>query len=162
MVPTVVLFFADQLTKLLIDNAMVLGVSRPVFGNVVRLSYVRNSGAAFGILSGSKFPFVYVSAAAIALMIAYFFRRVKHSTLRVVSLGLITGGAIGNLFDRARFGEVIDFVDVGWGQWRWPVFNVADAGVTVGFILLILSLSFASSHHEADRVTPDSQAPGTP
>jgi signal peptidase II len=95
-------------------------------------------------------------------MVVYFLKKVRRSTFRIVSLGLIVGGAFGNLVDRVRYGEVIDFVDVGWHQWRWPVFNVADSGVTVGFILLILSLSLASSHHEEDRISPANQAQGTP
>jgi len=158
VLPAVLLFALDQGSKAVVDRSMILGISKPILGHVLRLSYVRNSGAAFGILSGSGFPFALVSTIAMILLLAYFVKKVRRSGFRTVSLGLIMGGALGNLIDRLRLGEVVDFVDVGWHHWRWPVFNVADAGVTVGFLLLIASLSFGPDPNAPEERPSESGA----
>ena len=137
---TVVL--VDVLTKWWVRRAFALGESVPVVGDWVRLTYVRNPGAAFGIHVGAYSRAVFTLLALVALaLIAW----VLHGTPpgrrgRLIALGLVGGGALGNLLDRVGSGAVVDFLDVGFGALRWPVFNVADVAVTAGSILLALFL----------------------
>ncbi len=109
----------------------------PVLGDVLRFRHIRNSGVAFGLLGDSGIPFVFVSLAAMALVVVSL-RRVPRGAHAVrYALACILGGACGNLVDRVRFREVVDFIDIGVGGLRWPVFNVADIAVTAGVLLFI-------------------------
>ena len=132
---------ADQVTKVLISNSMYLHESIRLVGDFVRLTYARNSGIAFGLspsfLSGSVLLAITVVGSVLILIFLLTQRRLGVAKSAVV--GLILGGAIGNLIDRITMGEVVDFVDVGIGSTRWPVFNVADSAVVVGVVLYILA-----------------------
>jgi signal peptidase II len=126
----------DQATKALAHRFLAPVGSVRLLGEVARLHYVHNSGAAFSLFRGSWLFFVGVSIASIALLI-YLVRSRRYvfrgSTL---AFGLVLGGAVGNLIDRFWLRQVIDFVDVGVGPHRWPTFNVADIGITVGVVYL--------------------------
>jgi signal peptidase II len=138
-----------------------LTYERPVdvLGPFVRLTYTRNSGIAFGLGAGSRFPF-YVFSIVAALAILYLFVRARVPSLtRQIALSLIFAGAIGNLIDRVRFGEVVDFIQIGTERWYWPVFNVADAAVTVGVVLFALTWS---GHHEPHASAEASPSDGRP
>jgi signal peptidase II len=112
-----------------------------VLGEVVRFTFTRNSGVAFGLGAGTHFPYyVFSIVAAVAILILYL-RRPDQSAWRRFALALILGGAIGNLIDRVSAGEVVDFIEVGVGGWHWPVFNVADSAVSVGVVLFALNWS---------------------
>jgi signal peptidase II len=128
----------------------------PVLGDVVRLTLVHNTGAAFGLFPGSRLPFIIVSTLAIAVVLFLFTRDAYRGVPQRVLLGCILGGAIGNLVDRVRLGWVVDFIDVGLGSARWPVFNVADSAVTVGVILLAWYLT-RSGHPAADSERSDAE-----
>lgn len=133
------IFIADQLTKLWCVSALRPGESVPVLGDLLRITFVRNSGAAFGLLPGSTKALVAASFLAIGVVAYAFHALPPEKTRERLALGLIGGGAVGNLADRLRLGEVVDFLDVGLGErWRWPTFNVADSAVTVGVCLLLL------------------------
>ena len=125
----------DQVSKYLVQANMTVGQSLPPDG-VVRLHYVTNTGGLFGLFPGQT-SFVTVGAvlALVAIVLYYRFLASKSSLARL-SLGLVLGGAVGNLIDRLRLGYVIDFVDLR----VWPVFNLADAAVTVGVIAMVLIL----------------------
>ena len=125
----------------------------PVIGDVVRFNYARNSGVAFGIGAGLPFPYYLFSIAA-ALVILYLFlsRRVSGAGQRL-ALALILGGAIGNLLDRMASGAVVDFIEIGWDRWRWPVFNVADSAVSVGVVLFAFTWSRHSPAQHAEEAT---------
>lgn len=139
----------DQLTKWLATSQLSLGQPVPVLGDIVRLTLVHNTGAAFGLFPGSRGPFIVVSILAIAVVLYLFLREAYRSLHHRILLGCILGGAVGNLIDRVRLGWVVDFIDVGAGSVRWPVFNVADSAVTLGVILLAWSLS-RSGHPAPD------------
>ena len=110
-----------------------------ILGEYVRFTYTRNSGVAFGLGAGTRFPY-YVFSIIAAIAILYMFVRVQvTSRLRQWALALIFGGAIGNLIDRVRWGEVVDFIEIGIPTWHWPVFNVADSAVSVGVVLFALT-----------------------
>jgi signal peptidase II len=132
---------SDQATKQVISARFTPGESISVLGDFLRLTLVHNTGAAFGLFPGSRVPFIIVSVLAIAVVLHLFFRETYRSVLNRVLLGCILGGAIGNLIDRVRLGWVVDFIDVGIGTTRWPVFNVADSAVTIGVILLAWNLA---------------------
>jgi signal peptidase II len=146
----------DQATKAVASAALFLGDPVPVAGDVVRLTLVHNTGAAFGLFPGSRFPFIVISILAIAVVLYLYTREAYRGVPQRVLLGCILGGAVGNLVDRVRLGWVIDFIDVGIGRTRWPVFNVADSAVTVGVILLAWYLS------RAGRPAPDAENPPRP
>jgi signal peptidase II len=135
----------DQATKWVVDRAMDLHESRVVVEGLLSLTYVQNRGAAFGVLSDAELPyqsilFSLISVAALGGIAAYAWRLPTASRLPQTALALIMGGALGNLFDRARLGHVVDFVDFYWGPHHWPAFNVADSAITVGVALLILDM----------------------
>lgn len=112
-----------------------------VIGEYVRFTYTRNSGVAFGLGAGVKFPYAIFSIAAAAIILYLFAARRVPGLTRQVALALILGGALGNLVDRLSTGEVVDFIEVGWDRWHWPVFNVADSAVSVGVVLFALAWS---------------------
>jgi signal peptidase II len=111
-------------------------------GDYVRLNYARNSGVAFGIGHGTGFPYYVFSLVAIAVILWMFVSgRVAPGGGRRFALGLLLGGAIGNLVDRITSGEVVDFIEVGVPQWHWPIFNVADSAITLGILMLLVGWS---------------------
>ncbi len=143
LLPPVVI--ADQLTKLYVDGEMRLYQSIEVLENFFHFTYVRNKGAAFGIFSGAneayRTPFFLTTTAiAIVVILVMLYRYREEALIFPVSLSLILGGAVGNMIDRVRFGEVIDFIDVHWYQYHWPAFNIADMAITGGVGLLILHM----------------------
>jgi signal peptidase II len=135
----------DQITKALVQNLMPLYHSVELVPNFAHLTYLRNTGAAFGFLAGNRSPlriafFLLVSIVAIACII-YLLKNLRPGRNTVtISLSLILGGAIGNLIDRLRMGEVIDFIDLHWYHLHWPAFNVADSAISVGVILLFIQM----------------------
>lgn len=135
----------DQATKYWITQSMRLHESIPVIPNLFSFTYIRNPGAAFGLLAGSSNAFRTVffgvtSLLALALLITILVRLPDKDWIGRISIAGILGGAIGNLIDRLRFGEVIDFLDVYVESYHWPAFNVADSAITVGVALLALRL----------------------
>lgn len=127
-----------------------------LIGDYVRLNYARNSGVAFGIGHGTGFPYYVFSLVAIAVILWMFVSgRVGPGGGRRFALGLLLGGAVGNLVDRVASGEVVDFIEVGVPQWHWPIFNVADAAITVGILLLLLGWWRAPASSAPPVVSPD-------
>lgn len=134
----------DQGSKLLVDSTMQLYQSIPLLP-FFKLTYVRNMGAAFSFLSeagGWQRWFFAGLALVISIVITVWLSRLqKHETLLAIALSLILGGAVGNLIDRLAYGYVIDFLDVYYGTWHWPAFNIADSAITLG-VALMLAESF--------------------
>ena len=138
-----ILLAADQASKLLIAHYVPLHHSRVVIPGFFALVHVQNKGAAFGLLAhipAASTIFVVISLIAVALILVYF-RSVKPGEVWTpFSLSLIVTGAVGNLIDRFRVGRVVDFLDFHYHGWHWPAFNVADASITIGVILLALKI----------------------
>jgi signal peptidase II len=136
---TVAGLLLDQVTKLYIDRTMQLFDSIPVLPDFFHITYVRNRGAAFSFLSDASWRlpfFIGISlVASIAILVAFHKLR-DDQKLAQVSLAMIFSGALGNLIDRVRLGEVIDFLDAHWYRHHWPAFNVADSLICVGVFLL--------------------------
>ena len=142
LVPIIVL---DQLTKIIVDRTMPLHHSIPIVDGFFSLTYVRNTGAAFGIFAGShevfRLPFLIgVSILAIGFILVMLKRLRDDATGLVTALTFILGGAIGNLIDRVLHGEVIDFLDVYYSNYHWPAFNLADSFITVGVTITLFYL----------------------
>ena len=133
---------ADQASKLVVERAMLLHETidlLPFFA----LTYVRNTGAAFGVLAatppGIRLPlFVVVTIAAAGALVSLVRRTPADQRGLVGALGAVLGGALGNLVCRLRYGEVIDFLDLHWGGLHWPAFNVADSAITLGVAVVLL------------------------
>lgn len=150
-----VIFF-DQLSKFYIDRSFRLYESVTVLRDFFHITYLRNQGAAFGILSSSplRLPFfIGVALIAAAGLLYYLYRLEERQRLLQLSLSLIFAGALGNLIDRIRLGEVIDFIDVHWYQYHWPAFNVADSAICVGVGLMLIDL-WREERRNKQGVTP--------
>lgn len=149
----------DRWTKHWATAELALQPPLRLLGDYVRLNYARNSGVAFGIGHGTGFPYYVFSLAAIAVILWMFVSgRVGPGGGRRVALGLLLGGAVGNLVDRLASGEVVDFIEVGVPQWHWPIFNVADAAITVGILLVLVGWSRAPAPAAVPAAPPDEPA----
>lgn len=141
IVVALLLVLIDQVTKLYIDQSMSLYASIPVIDSFFSITYVRNPGAAFGMFAGSGFRIPFLTGVSLLAMIVIIF--VVHKLpgkekTPVIALSCIFAGACGNLIDRIRFGEVIDFLDVYWKNHHWPTFNIADSAICLGVLLYVL------------------------
>ena len=140
---TVAGLLLDQAAKLYIDRSMRLFDSIPVLTDFFHITYVRNRGAAFSFLSNASWRlpfFIGISLVASVAILVAFHKLRDDQKLAQVSLAMIFSGAIGNLIDRLRLGEVIDFLDAHWYRHHWPAFNVADSLICVGVFLLALDM----------------------
>jgi len=142
----------DQFTKWLVTSNMTWGQSIPAEG-FVRLTYVHNTGSAFGLFQNQGMILTIIAFVAVAAMIWLYRSSPMPSVLMRAALGLQIGGAIGNLIDRLRLGFVVDFVDIG----PWPVFNVADSSIVVGIV--ILAWYFGTGRDLPERGRPGEMPP---
>lgn len=149
----------DRWTKHWATAELALRPPLRVLGDYVRLNYARNSGVAFGIGHGTGFPYYVFSLAAIAVILWMFVSgRVGPGRGRLGALGLLLGGAVGNLVDRVASGEVVDFIELGIPQWHWPIFNVADSAITIGILLLLVGWSLSPAPAAAGPDEPPGPA----
>jgi signal peptidase II len=135
----------DRVTKLAIVQALRLGQGIPVVPGFFDIVFVLNPGAAFGFLATLsdrvRNPlFILISILAVILILFYHDRYLRSHRLVSVALGLVLGGALGNLIDRLHYGMVVDFLDVHLGPYHWPAFNVADSAISIGVGLMILDI----------------------
>ncbi|MDR0787586.1 MAG: signal peptidase II [Gemmatimonadota bacterium] len=133
----------DQLAKYAAQRFLPLYEPVPVLGDFFRLTYIYNTGAAFGLHLGaaSRYIFLALTVVCLGVLFGWFRRTPATDRLRLLAIALVSAGALGNFIDRLRSTRgVVDFLDFGFPTARWPVFNVADIGVTVGAILLAISL----------------------
>ena len=138
----------DQITKAIVVDKMTLHSPVSLLGDVVRLTYIQNAGAAFGLKLGGPLVHTVVAVGALGVLGWLFLSLPLTARLQRTALAMVLGGALGNIIDRIRLDYVIDFFDVGVSEaWRWPVFNVADSFVTVGVLGLALSWS---RHQDAE------------
>jgi signal peptidase II len=141
----IAILVADQVTKTLVRQSLALHESIPIVPDLLALTRVHNTGAAFGMLNAIDFPGKTVALTAVATLalggVAWYAATVPPSDrLARTGVACILGGAIGNLIDRATAGYVLDFVDASWRGWHFWAFNVADAAISVGVVFMILDL----------------------
>lgn len=160
LIITVLAILVDQLSKTAVIRLLSPGESVPVLGDLFRLTLVLNPGGVFGTRLGSQNFYTFISLLAMGVALWFFFKtRTKENSFRI-GLCLVLGGAMGNLIDRFRFGEVVDFLDFdffnitlpptkvlffkfpGFYLDRWPVFNLADSFVLIGMVLIIIHMLF--------------------
>ena len=152
----------DQITKILIDQKLTYADRIPVIEGFFYLTHVRNPGAAFGMFADGDATlrltfFIGVSIAAIFIILSFFRQLAPGDRLSALALGLILGGASGNLIDRILRGEVVDFLHFRlWGGYSWPDFNLADSFIVVGVAILLLEL--LASEGETSRATDGGDA----
>jgi signal peptidase II len=137
----------DQVSKAAVSSTLKMYEIRPIIHGLLNLTRVHNTGAAFGLLAGQPsilrtLFFLGVSLLAMGVVLWMLFRLPPDQKVELVALSLIFGGALGNVIDRARLGEVIDFIDVYYRTYHWPAFNVADSAITIGVMLLLYRLVF--------------------
>jgi len=147
----------DQLTKQVVRHLLPLHDTLKIVPGLLDFTHVQNTGAAFGLLNAADFPYkpaVMIGIAAIALVtIAGHSAQLGfHERLALFGLSLILGGAFGNLIDRAVVGYVVDFVDVYWGDAHFWAFNVADAAISIGAVLVLLDMIGLGRHHASHPV----------
>lgn len=145
--PALAVLVLDQTTKYLIATRFPLYESKTLISGFLNLVHIRNKGMAFGIMNrpGVDWGFILLLGATfgvVILLLVWFYRLKSEERGIAFPLSLILGGAAGNLIDRIRLGEVIDFLDFYIGPYHWPAFNVADSSITVGTLWLAASLLF--------------------
>lgn len=137
----------DQVTKYLIRNSMKIFDSIIIIKDILKITYIENTGISFGLLGGADNPvkrwaLVAVVSIAVIMITVYWILNIKNSFLFNLSCGLIVGGAFGNLIDRILKGSVTDFIEVGYKDLTWPVFNMADTFVSIGVFLFVVYFIF--------------------
>jgi len=150
--------FVDQVSKYFVDRTLELNESLPVIENYFYLRYIRNPGIAFGLKFGHPFVMLTVTT-IIILLLGWLFlkgRLASGNILEKTAMVLVLGGAVGNHIDRIRMREVIDFIDMGIGRYRWPVYNLADTFVTIGMGILVAAIVFTDKKPEQTNHAPSS------
>ncbi len=148
----------DQASKLLVLQLLPLGSQIPLVSGFCNLVHVHNKGAAFGLLGGlspafTRLFFLATTSLVLAVVGYLWYRLPENSWQAALGYSLIMAGALGNLIDRVRLGEVVDFLDLYWGRYHWPAFNVADSLVCLGAAWLVwVILTEEKSCHASDTV----------
>lgn len=145
---------ADQVSKFVVDRTMTVHQSIPVLDGLFNITYLRNRGAAFSLLShvSWRVPFFISVTLVAAVVILMTLRKLREDQrLAQLSLAMIFSGALGNLIDRVRLGEVIDFLDVYWKDHHWPAFNLADSLICVGVALVAFDMLREERRHRGGR-----------
>ncbi|CAH8245258.1 signal peptidase II [Paenibacillus melissococcoides] len=161
-----IVFLIDQGTKWVIATRLTLYEQIPVIGNFFLITSHRNTGAAFSILEDQRWFFVIVTI-VVAIGIIWYMYKIRHQQGHILPIGLslILGGALGNFLDRLLTGEVVDFLQFNFGTYTFPIFNVADMGITIGVGLVLLdamlsvkrekALEAEIQRHEAEQGRPE-------
>ena len=141
------LIVLDQISKMIILRSMPLYETIPVIPGFFNITHIHNPGGAFGFMAGQgpevrSLLFLAMSSLAAVVIVFFYLRTPAAYSWLSTALLLIFGGAIGNMIDRFRYGEVVDFLDFFVGGYHWPAFNVADSGITVGMLILVYHLLF--------------------
>ncbi len=148
---------ADQLSKFAAARLLLVGESRPLCGTYISLAVQRNTGAAFGMFPAATTALIALAAVIVIFIAVWGTRIAKSNNLLAAGLGMALGGAAGNLTDRLRLGHVVDFIDLHF----WPVFNVADIGITCGAILVVIAV-FLKTRPKQRNASPNAQATPLP
>ncbi|OPA78482.1 signal peptidase II [Paenibacillus selenitireducens] len=153
-----IVIILDQVTKWMIATKLMIGEEISVIGNFFLITSHRNRGAAFGILQEQRWFFVVITIVVVSAIIWYMLHiRKSASWVILTGLGLILGGAIGNFWDRALHGEVVDFLMFNFGSYTFPIFNVADSAICVGVVLVLLDSLFMTKKESEHHVQSEEQ-----
>lgn len=148
-------FFVDQMTKAWAIRRLRFGGDRTVISNFLNFAYAENTGVAFSQLNNhgdaGRWGLSAVAGVAAILVLYYFWRTPRAHDRILGALALLLAGIVGNLTDRARLGFVIDWIDVQFGNWHYPTFNIADAAICIGAGLLIIDLFFTRKNQKPEE-----------
>lgn len=137
---SLLLVVIDQIFKILIISKMTLLESITIISNFFNITYVRNTGAAWSILSGNTLLLIMVSVIALVFIYYYLIKDKKLTKIDIISYGMLMGGIIGNLIDRVVHGYVIDYLDFKIFNYNFPIFNIADTLIVISIIIIGISL----------------------
>lgn len=137
---------ADQASKQWIRDTYALGESRPIIESLFHFTYLRNTGAAWGMFGGHNIWLALLSVVVLVLMVIFRRAFLGNTWEHRVALGLLAGGILGNVFDRLKLGYVTDFLDFFWHGHHFPAFNIADSAICVGVTLYVLSSLWVAGH----------------
>lgn len=153
-----IVFLLDQGTKWIIATQMRLGEQRSVIGDFFLITSHRNTGAAFSILEGQRWFFLVITP-IVVIGIVWYMQKMKQSGSKMLLLGLslILGGAVGNFLDRALTGEVVDFLQFNFGNYTFPIFNIADSGIVIGVGLVLLDSLLGAKKGENNQKSEELQ-----
>lgn len=143
---SIIFLIIDQITKILVVNSLVPGENIEIIKNIFSIIYTNNTGAAFSILLGKRIFLIVVAVLIIGVLLYYIKRNKIEKKIDIIALSFIIGGSLGNLIDRIIRGYVIDFISIKIGNYNFPIFNVADALIVVGVILLLLGAKGGNKH----------------
>ena len=137
---------SDQVTKQIIRYNFAEGETLPVIDGFFNLTFVRNSGAAWGMFQEYSWALIALSIFMLCLMIVFRHSFISESWYQRLALGLMIGGILGNLIDRVKLGAVTDFLDFYVGSYHWPSFNIADSAICIGVGIYVLSATWSEDH----------------
>lgn len=143
---SIIFLIIDQITKILVVNSLVPGENIEIIKNIFNIIYTNNTGAAFSILLGKRIFLIVVAVLIIGVLLYYIKRNKIEKKIDIIALSFVIGGSLGNLIDRIVRGYVIDFISIKIGNYNFPIFNVADALIVVGVILLLLGAKGGNKH----------------
>lgn len=137
---TLFIIIADQITKFIIASSMKVGDSYEVIPQFLNITSHRNDGAAWGMLSGKMGLFYIITIIVLIVLVYFYVKEAKNNLFMQIAISLIFAGALGNFIDRVIHGKVVDFIDTYIFGYDFPIFNIADASLTVGVIFIIIAL----------------------
>ena len=136
---SLILVIIDLIVKLIVKNTMIPNQSITIINNFFYITYVKNTGAAWSILSGRKIFLIIFSLIVIISIIYYIIKRKEYNKLELIGYSMVLSGAIGNLIDRIIYGYVIDYLDFYIFNYDYPIFNIADILIVIGIIIIFIS-----------------------
>lgn len=142
-----IVILIDQIVKIIVEANMTFSTSINVIKNFFRITYLKNTGAAWSILSGNRIFLILITFISLFLFFKYFIKDKEITKFESINYGILIGGIFGNLIDRIRLGYVIDYFDFNFGSYNYPVFNIADICIVASIILLVIN-SFKEVKHE--------------
>lgn len=135
---TIIVLILDRISKILVENLLDVGVRNKIISNFFYLTYTKNQGAAFSILSGKNIILILISIAVLFFIYKFINKKKYFSKFDIISYGLLLGGIIGNFIDRVFYGYVIDFLDFEIFNIRFAIFNLADVSIVVAALLILI------------------------
>ena len=138
IISSIILLIIDIVIKLIISNKLIFNESICVINNFFYITYVKNTGVAWSILSGKINLIIIITLIIISVLIIYIFNKKNYSILEIISYSMILSGSIGNLIDRIIYGYVIDYLDFNILGYNYPIFNFADMCIVIGIILILI------------------------
>ncbi len=153
LITAILIVLADQATKQAVQEAFIFGEQHAVLDGFFNLTYLRNTGAAWGMLGGQNFSLTILSLVVLLVMVVFRRQFLGNTWDHRLALGLMCGGIVGNMLDRIRLGYVVDFLDFHIGTAHWPAFNIADSAICVG-VGIYLVTSIAAPHRSPHYSPP--------